>query len=131
MRRKSLLLGVVVLLLLAGTAACLGALARHVPRFYAKATMPPGKDRKLRSAQFLQDFNQFCEDVRASRTWRGHFEQDCLNSFFQEQFIESGLHQRLLPDGIREPRISFQNDRIRFGFRYGAEPFSAVISIDM
>jgi hypothetical protein len=132
MSRKSLLLGFATLFMLACLGAGLALAVKHEPNFYLKSALPPGKERKQRSGQFVQDFNQFCQDAHDSRVWSGHFEQDCLNSFFDEHFVASGLDVRVLPDGISAPRISFAPpDRIRFGFRYGKGLLSTIIAIDM
>lgn len=132
MSRKSLLLGFATFVILACLGVGLALAVRHEPNFYLKSALPPGKERKQRSGQFVQDFNQFCQDAHDSRVWSGHFEQDCLNSFFEEHFILSGLDTRVLPEGISAPRISFAPpDRIRFGFRYGKGLLSTIIAIDM
>lgn len=132
MSRKSLMLGFATLFVLACLAVGLALAIKHEPNFYLKSAMPPGKERKQRSGQFVQDFNQFCQDAHDNRVWSGHFEQDCLNSFFDEHFVASGLDVRVLPDGISAPRISFAPpDRIRFGFRYGKGLLSTIIAIEM
>lgn len=132
MSRKSLLFGFATLLMLAGLAGGLILAVKHEPVFYLKSALPPGKERKQRSGQFVQDFNQFCQEAHASRIWSGHFEQDCLNSFFDEHFIASGLDTRILPEGISMPRVTFgPPDHIRLGFRYGKGLLSTIIAIDM
>ncbi len=48
--------------------------------------------------------------------------------------MEDGLRQdspESLPEGISDPRIAFDHDRIRLAFRYGSGLFSTVISIDL
>ncbi len=132
MSRKSLLLGFATLLVLAGLGAGLVLAVKHEPIFYLKSALPPGKERKQRSGQFVQDFNQFCQEAHDSRVWSGHFEQDCLNSFFDEHFIASGLDARILPEGISAPRVTFgPPDHVRIGFRYGKGILSTIIAIDM
>lgn len=131
MRRKSFLFGFAILLLLAGAVAGLALLAKHEPDFYLQNFPPPGKERKRRSGQFVQDFNQFCQEVHANRVWSGRFDQECINSFFAEHFIESGLDERILPEGISAPRLVFEPERIRLAFRYGKGAFSTVIAIDL
>src|SRR5262249_39124403 len=44
---------------------------------------------------------------------------------------KEGHNQKLLPKGISDPRIAVEANRIRLGFRYGSEPWSTIISIDM
>src|SRR5205823_2782932 len=36
----------------------------------------------------------------------------------------------LLPDGVSQPRVAFEQDRLRIGFRYGTSLWSTIVSID-
>jgi hypothetical protein len=131
MSRKSLLLGSTVVLLLAGAGTVLVLLVAHEPEFYHRAALPPGKERKQRSGKFIQDFFQFCQDVHNYQEWNARFEEDCINSYFDEQFVPSGMAEKILPEGISTPRISFEPEKIRLAFRYGTGSLSTIISIDM
>jgi hypothetical protein len=131
MRRKSYVLGFLIIILLTGAAAGLFMLVRHEPDFYVKNALPPGKERTQRSGKFFEEFVQFCSDVRDYREWNARFEEDCINSYFDEQFVTSGLAEKVLPEGITAPRIAIEEDRFRLAFRYRLGPVSSVISIDM
>jgi hypothetical protein len=131
MSRKSLLLGITIVVVLGGLAGVLVLLVRHVPDFYARAAAAPGKERWQRSAKFFEAFAQFCQDVRYYQEWSGHFEESCINSYLDEQFLSSGLADRVLPEGISAPRIAIEPDKIRLAFRYGTGSLSTIISIDM
>jgi hypothetical protein len=131
MSRKSFLLGVIIALVLTGTVAVLCLLVEHEPEFYQKTAVPPGKDRQQRSGKFLADFNQFCQEVQSSRVWSAHFEEDCINSFFDEHFVRSGFAEKVLPEGISAPRIAIEPEKVRLAFRYGTGILSTVISIDL
>jgi hypothetical protein len=120
-----------VFLLLAGVGTAVALLLQHQPDFYVRAAVTPGKERKQRSGQFIQEFFQFCQDVHNYQEWNARFEEDCINSYFEEQFVPSGLAERLLPEGISAPRIAFEPDKIRLAFRYGVGPVTTVMSIDL
>ncbi len=131
MRRKSLIFTVATAGLLVTIAGAAILLLRHEPDFYGRVAPAPGKERKQRSGQFLQEFIQFTQDVRHYPEWNAAFEQDCINSYFDEQFVESGLAERVLPEGVTAPRVAIEGDRIRLAFRYGSSWFSTVISINV
>jgi hypothetical protein len=131
MSRKSLLLGFVVVVLVGGTGVGVFGLVRHEPDFYLKKAFPPGVERKQRSGKFVEGFFQFCSDVREYQEWNARFEEDCINSYFDEQFVASGLAEKVLPEGITAPRIAIEDDQFRLAFRYRVGPVSTIISIDM
>jgi hypothetical protein len=132
MSRKSFLLGLLIVVLVAGVGTGLLMLVRHEPEFYLKNAQPPGKERKQRSGKFIEEFAQFCQDVRDYQKWDARFEEECINSYFDEQFVaEEGLAEKVLPEGITAPRIAIEEDQIRLAFRYRLGPVSTIISIDM
>src|SRR5947199_7848858 len=65
-----------------------------------------------------------------TNNWRGSFTEAEINSCFAEHLTDSKTADRLLPEGISEPRLQIEGDRIRLGFRYGSRPWSTIISID-
>jgi hypothetical protein len=132
MSRKSVLLGVGILLLLAGGAgAALLLLVRHEPSFYRRAAVPPGPERDALSKQFLSRAGTFFERIRRDNAWRDTFSEEQVNSFLEEDFVRSEANTFTLPEHITDPRLAFEADRIRLGFRYHAGGFSTVVSIDM
>jgi hypothetical protein len=130
MSRKSLAFSLGIVLFVGGCGGLVALLLRHEPAFYARALPPPGKERKQRSGQFIQDFFQFCQDIRHYSPWNATFDQECINSYFAEQFTQSGLAERVLPPGITDPRVAIEPDRLRFACRYRVGPLSTVISIN-
>jgi hypothetical protein len=72
-----------------------------------------------------------CEDGAPEIHWDADFTEEQINSFFDEGFIHSGINERLLPDGISQPRVAIEPDLVRVMFRYGKNPWSTVISIDL
>jgi hypothetical protein len=131
MSRKSILLGIGIGFLMAGLGCLVYLLLRHEPDFYRKTAQGPGKNRKQRSGEFMTGFGQLYEDVHFYREWNAQFKEECINSFFDDQFVPSGWAERVLPEGISTPRIAIQPDKIRLAFRYTAGPLSTIISIDL
>jgi hypothetical protein len=131
MNRKSLLLGIGIGVILSGVGGLLFVLFRHEPGFYYERAEPAGKSRKQNSGEFITHFGEFCEDVHLSRAWSAHFEEKWINSFFEEQFVDSRWAEKILPEGISSPRIAIQPDKISLAFRYDAGLLETIISIDL
>jgi hypothetical protein len=132
MRRKSLILtGGLLLLLLGGTAAALVVLVRHEPSFYADVAVAPGKERTDLSRAFQAKFFTLLSAIKGSAPkWAATFTQDQINSYFEEDFLRSGIARLSLPDDICAPRVKMEQDRIRLAFQYGRPPWNSIISID-
>jgi hypothetical protein len=133
MRRKSLFLSIALVVLIGGTVlGALVLLTRHEPAFYVRNLLPQGQQRQNAALRCTSNINSFVQDVkygpnRGPGPWRGSFTEEELNSFFAEHLLDSHLH---LPEGVSEPRITVEQDRIRLGFRYGTPPLSTIISVD-
>ena len=118
MSRKSVLLGIGILVLLASAGSgTLVLLVRHEPDFYRKTSVPPGEVRQKRSQECLHEMSEVWNDMHNSDqpTWQASFTEEQINSFFDEDFIRSRL----------EPEM------IRLAFRYGKGAWSSIISIDL
>jgi hypothetical protein len=132
MSRKSLLMGIGLLLLLTSSvSAGLVLLVRHEPDFYLRCAFPPGPDRQQHSKAFQTQFSQFFGGISAHEDrWYAEFKQEDINSYFDEDFVRSGAAS-MLPAGISAPRVEIDSDRIRLAFRYGTGKWSAIVSVDI
>jgi hypothetical protein len=134
MSRKSVLLGFGTVLLLAGTVTLvLLLLVRHEPDFYRRIALPAGQERKQRSSEFQTNFSQLVSEVmnQDSEPWEFRFTDAQINSYLEEDFLRSGSVDKLLPEGIRSPRVAIEPDLVRLAFRYGSGPWSTIISVDL
>jgi hypothetical protein len=137
MSRKSLFLGVgVALLLVGGVAAALILLVQHEPSDYRRAALPPGEERVAQSKEFFTRFTQLMNDIQTDESagntdWKAEFTEQQINSFFDEGFVHSGIDEKLLPEGISEPRVALETDKLRLMFRYGSGAWSSVITIEL
>jgi hypothetical protein len=133
MSRKSLLMALGIILLLVGSAGtALALLVSHEPDFYRKAAMQPGEDRKRLATAFANNYAQFLFNVKnEEKKWDTEFTQEQINSFLEEDLARPGNLEKNFPEGIREPRIAIDANRVRFAFRYGTDPWSTVVSIDL
>jgi hypothetical protein len=133
MSRKSVLVGVLILLVLAGSAAAaLFLLVRHEPESFHRMALPPGEERIRHSKEFFTNCTRLINKVQTDKAWEVKFTQDQINSFLDEDFIRTGLKDKLLPDGISQPHIALEQDKIRLAFRYGKDAwYSSILTVDL
>src|SRR5206468_1785910 len=103
------------------------------PAFYRRAEVPAGPQRIEISGLFMQRGNNLVDSIRVgggkNGDWGNRFSAEEVNSFFAEDFVSMGFN-RLLPESVSDPRIAFEQDSLRLGFRYGSPPWSTIVSID-
>ena len=132
MSRKSFLLGLALLAVLGGgVAGVLALLVLHVPEDYLKTALPPGQERLQHSQEFEAKCMSLINGMKNDRVWQEKFTDAQINSFFDEDFLRSGLSDQFLPHGISNPRVSITPERVRLAFRYGTEAWcSTVVTLD-
>lgn len=134
MTRRSfcLALGILVLLLLTAAAIVVG-MVRYEPAIFAHSPLPTERQSvHLRSDEFKGKLTALISAINNNdRVWDEQFTDEQINSYFDEDFVQSGLDRRLLPQGISQPRVAFEEDKVRLAFRCGTGTWSTVISIDL
>jgi hypothetical protein len=133
MSRKTVLLALSLFLaVVGGGGAALVLLVRHEPAVYRHAAVPPGPGRVRQSQEFLEEFSQLISAVTPGneRGWDVRLTAEQINSYFAEGFKQSKLDERLLPEGISEPRVLLDPGKLSLAFRYGSGLWSTVISIE-
>jgi hypothetical protein len=133
MSRKSLLLAVGIILFVVGAvAATLALLVHHVPAFYHRCAVPPGRGRFLHSKAFLAEALNLWNSIQSPKSkWTAIFTEAQVNSYFEEHFVQSKTHQNFLLPRISAPRVAMETGKIRLAFRYGQGLWSSIISVDM
>ena len=121
----------VVSLLLGGVCLVLFLLIRHELEWYTRAAVPPGPQRAKNSEKFYSEFLELMNPPETGTKWYAQFTDDQINSFFEEGLVQTGLDKRLLPEGVKQPRVAIEPGRLRLAFRYGHGTWSTVISIDL
>jgi hypothetical protein len=138
MRRLSLWIAVGMLALSAGgIVAALVAMTQHVPAFYQRASQATEQQRKEYRNSFVTKYGRITkllEDVKGGLAtpinWGQAFTEAEVNAFFADNFFGLEEAKDLLPEGASQPRIQFDQDRVRLGFRYENFLCSTIISID-
>jgi hypothetical protein len=118
--------------LLAGSiGGVLAVLVKQEPAAYRNAAVPPGPVREQRSQEFITQFSELHNGFKEGPAWDSAFTQEQINSYLAEDFVRSNVAGMLLPEGVSEPRVAFDQDRICLAFRYGRDFWSTVISTEM
>jgi hypothetical protein len=138
-RRKTVLLSLLALLLVAGSAAGFLTLFYHVPGFYVRCEIPPGAERSDLSERCFgklvtELFNRMSNNgPDYAGPWKVDFTERELNAFLQEDVFSKWPDAKSLErQGISDLRVAFEADNhIRLGFRYGKKPWQTIMSFDM
>lgn len=133
MTRKSVLLAVaIVVLLVGGAGTALVLLVRHEPDFYRRAALAPGEERRRLSNRCQSKLSDFINNViNPEQAWSCEFTDELLNSYLVEDLVRTGGIENTFPEGVHEPRIALDADKIRFAFRYGEAPWSTIVSFEL
>jgi hypothetical protein len=131
MKRKSMMYGGAVVFILMVSVLTLAVVLRHEPVFYRSAAIAASPERKKGSMKFVNACLQLGNGIKLDSKWWGKFTTEETNSYLAENFLTDGTMEELLPHGVRDPRIGFEDGRIRLGFRYGRPPWSTVVSVDL
>jgi len=132
MRRRRQLLALIAAstVVLGGIGTILWYAVKHEPTFYRRAQLDAGPDRQKLAQDFLRCSSDVWNLMANGQPWALTFSQDQLNAYLQDENTSStGLFS--YPDNVTDPRVEFDTDRIRIGFRYGSGTMSAIVSVDL
>ena len=126
MSRRSLIVAVGIPLLVLGLGSILLLMLRYEPSHFRQSVVEGDKRLPL-SKDFFRSFSNFWNELQSSdRPWSGHFTDEQINAF-----IQTGQADSFLPEGISEPRVLFEADRMRLAFRYKSGLINTIISISL
>lgn len=133
MSRKSVFVALGISgIVLGGTAGTLAAMIFHEPEFYRRAGVPASAQRRQWSNEFHEQVNNLLNGMINYKVWGAQFTEQQLNSYFDEDFArQSAADKGFFPDGISNPRIAIEADRVRLAFRYGKKSWSTIVSLDL
>jgi hypothetical protein len=132
MSRRSVLLALTIVVLLAGSVGTvLVLLLQYEPHHHRTSATPAGDRRVSQSKAFCSKLSDLLSEMNGTAPWWQTFTDEQVNSYLNEGFIHQGLGERLLPEGIREPRVFFEPDRMRLSFRYRSRFISTIVSVTL
>lgn len=131
MRRRSIFALIAILIGLgATTGTTLACMLHHIPAFYRAAAVPDNENRANKSRECVQRSIELSNDIGNRLPWEKEFNQEHLNSYFQEEDHRTSARLIELPEGVRDIRFAFDQDRGRIGFQYGNGWWSSIISVE-
>lgn len=113
-------------------AAVLAALAfwalTYQPAFYRTALVqfdaPEKRDRQ--AASFTLAVTQLADEIEHQDRWSQQFSEQSLNGWLAKELSEK--FAELLPAGIEQPRVRFEQDELQIGFRARRGIWSGIVS---
>ena len=99
----------------------------HQPDFYRKTSAIPIERRHSEAKRFVAQSLQLRNDIVNEPRWEAVFTDEQVNSWLSEDLVEYFSDQ--IPQGVTEPRILFELDRIHFGFQLDQGPVRSIVSV--
>ena len=130
-RKKWLIFGVSFVLLAGGASAAVFWALWQVPEFYTQAASSVSKDPEVRqqeAKELVQATTGLVNDINHSDRWTATFQQSQVNSWVVEE-LRRPEYAKLIPDGIRDPRVLIQTDVIQVGFRMKYKAWDGIASV--
>ena len=125
MSRRSLIVAVCIPLLVLGLGSILLLMLRYEPSHFRQSVVE-GERRATLSKDFFRSFSNFWNELQSNDRWSGQFTDEQINAFMQ-----AGQADSFFPEGISEPRVLFEADRMRLAFRYKSGLINTIISISL
>jgi hypothetical protein len=130
-RRRNTILAVLLLII---SAAAVGgglvALLKTPPTFYGSCG-PSLEADALVGPVVMTKFADLKNAIRSRPEWSDSFTAEELNAFFRDSLGSGGSLAAFLPEGVTEPRVQIDGDRIRLGVRYGEGFWSSILSVEL
>jgi hypothetical protein len=97
----------------------------HQPSFYRARVQRTPEQRKVEARHFVSQSMQLRNDIANESAWEALFTADQVNAWLAEDLVAHFAD--LVPRGIREPRVSFEPDRVILAFQMDQGPFTTVV----
>ena len=126
MKRRWIVLGSVVATLVV-MPTTLWLLLTHQPEFYRKIAIIPPERRHAEAKKFVAQSLQLRNDIVNEPRWEAIFTDEQVNSWLEEDLVTHFAEQ--IPDGVHEPRVVFETDRVHLGFQLDQGPVRSIVSV--
>lgn len=125
-KRRRLIAGILATALIAIPAA-LWALLRYEPEFYRNVAQLSPEKRQSEAKKFVAQSLQLRNDIVNEAKWEAAFSDEEVNAWLAEDLITHFADQ--IPEGVHEPRVVFEMDRVNLGFQLDQGPLRSVVWI--
>ncbi len=97
----------------------------HEPEFYRTASAMPKARRKAEAKRFMAQSLQLRNDIVNEPRWEAAFSDEEVNAWLAEDLVATFATQ--IPEGVHEPRVVFENDRMTMAFQLDQGPVRSVV----
>jgi hypothetical protein len=98
----------------------------RVPLFYQAVDALSAEERTNESRQFVRQSTAIFNQIENEPAWSGVFRERQVNAWLAWDFARK--HAEILPRGVSEPRVSFDDGRITLGFHMQNGPVAVIVS---
>jgi hypothetical protein len=129
-RKKWIWAGLAALVLLTAAAGGLFWALWQVPEFYEEASRSLPADpveRQEAAKSLVRETTDLVSNVQQRDRWQADFRQAEINSWLIEE-LHQPKYDKLLPEGVREPRVHIEPDLVRIGFRMKYKAWDGIAS---
>ncbi len=134
MRRKKLVISLLVLFVVfVGAAGTLLWALLRVPAYYtaASASIPRDPAERKQAAKLLvQETTNLVNNIKHADEWSATFKQRDVNSWLVEELPQE-KYAEVIPEGVSDPRVSIQENRVQVGFRFRKNGWSGIVSLKL
>lgn len=97
----------------------------HQPDFYRQLIVIPPEKRDKQARRFLNQSLQLRNDIINEKAWEAVFSAEEINSWLAEDLLKHFAD--LVPNGLRDPRVAFEPDRLMLAFEMDQGPLRSVV----
>ncbi|MEO6811020.1 MAG: hypothetical protein ABI353_18065 [Isosphaeraceae bacterium] len=97
------------------------------PAFYQCTIEIPKAKRQSEAKKFVAQGLQLRNDIVNEPKWEAAFSDEQVNAWLAEDLMTYFADQ--VPQGVREPRVAFENDQVSLGFELDEGPIHSVVWI--
>lgn len=97
------------------------------PAFYQRTIEMPKARRQSEAKRFVAQGLQLRNDIVNEPKWEAAFSDEQVNAWLAEDLMTYFADQ--VPQGVREPRVAFENDQVSLGFELDEGPIHSIVWI--
>ncbi|RUL88913.1 hypothetical protein [Tautonia sociabilis] len=125
--RKRRIVAIVAALVVLGTLFSLAAWQSltYEPAFYRERAQVDRTHRRVEADRFVSQTFQLRNDIVNEAHWEASFSDEEVNAWLAEHLVTH--FAEFLPDGVRDPLVAFDLDRVTLAFKYDRGPFTSLV----
>lgn len=126
MKRRWVVAGAIVATLIL-VPTVLWVLLTYEPEFYRNVAVLSPEKRQSEAKKFVAQGLQLRNDIVNEPKWEAAFTDEEVNAWLAEDLLTHFASQ--IPEGVHEPRVVFELDRVNLGFQLDQGPLRSVVWI--